>query len=113
MRTQTFALFITLLSLGTLACVGSTSTDQIVLERLPEDSLQPQAVVDALGLVHVVYFKGEPAAGDIYYTRRTPDGAYSTPVRVNSQEGSAIALGSVRGAQLAIGRGGRRHVVCA
>jgi hypothetical protein len=32
------------------------------------------------------------------------------PVRVNSQDGSAIALGTIRGAQMSVGRAGRVHV---
>jgi hypothetical protein len=36
--------------------------------------------------------------------------AFSKPVRVNSQPGSAIAIGSIRGAHLAIGKANRVHV---
>ena len=39
------------------------------------------------------------------------DGAtFSTALRVNSHEGSAIAAGTIRGAQLALGQAGRVHV---
>jgi len=43
---------------------------------------------------------------------RTSSGAaeFSEPIRVNSKPGSAMAIGSVRGPQLAIGRNGRVHV---
>src|SRR4029453_1934112 len=34
----------------------------------------------------------------------------SAPLRVNSQPGSAIATGTIRGGQLAVGKGGRIHV---
>jgi hypothetical protein len=36
---------------------------------------------------------------------------FAKAIRVNSQDGSAIAAGTVRGAQLALGSGGRVHVV--
>ena len=84
---------------------------EVTLLRTPDDGIQPQADVDDNGVVHLIYFKGDPMAGDIYYVRRTPgETSFSTPFRVNSQSGSAIATGSVRGAHLAIGKDGRVHV---
>lgn len=74
--------------------------------RMPEGGLQPQAAVDQRGGVHVIYFSGDPKNGDVYYV----GGATTKPLRVNSQAGSAIALGTIRGAQLALGEGGRVHV---
>jgi hypothetical protein len=63
------------------------------------------------GVVHLIYFKGEAKAGDIFYVRQTPDrDAFSDPLRVNSEPASAIAVGTIRGAQLAVGRNGRAHV---
>lgn len=82
----------------------------VKLVRLPVGGIQPQAAVDSRGVVHVVYFAGEPANGDLFYATLTDDGAFSTPVRVNSEPGSAIATGTVRGARLAVGRNGRVHV---
>jgi hypothetical protein len=62
--------------------------------------------------VHLVYYKGDPKAGDIFYTRR-PAGkdAFAPAIRVNRQPGTALALGTIRGEQLAIGKGGRVHVI--
>lgn len=100
-----------LTALAAAACSTPGASERIQLERVPNEGIQPQAVTDAEGVVHVVYFKGDAAAGDIYYVRRARDGTYSTPLRVNSQTGSAIAIGSVRGAQLALGRADRIHVV--
>ena len=82
----------------------------VSIARLPAGGIQPQVAVDEGGTAHVVYFKGEPSAGDLYYATLSEDGAWSTPIRVNSEPGSAIATGTVRGAQLAIGRNGRVHV---
>jgi len=61
--------------------------------------------------VHLVYFQGDAAAGDIFYCRLTDSrGEFSEPIRVNSQPNSAIAVGTIRGAQLAVGKSGRVHV---
>jgi len=78
--------------------------------RLPEGGIQPQAVVDRVGTIHVLYFKGEAAHGDLFYARLALDGTFSAPLRVNSQPGSAIATGTMRGGHIAIGRNGRVHV---
>jgi hypothetical protein len=67
--------------------------------------------VDSQGTVHLIYYKGESGAGDIFYVKRSATASeFSKPIRVNSQRGSAIAAGSIRGAQLAVGRNGRMHV---
>ena len=80
--------------------------------RTPLGGLQPQAVVDASGTVHLVYLHGDPKAADVFYARRIPGRTdFSQPIRINSQSGSAIAIGTVRGAQLALGRNNRVHVV--
>jgi hypothetical protein len=84
---------------------------EVTLMRTPDGGIQPQAAVDHKGVLHLIYFKGDANAGDIYYVRKTPRAAqFSHPLRVNSVPGSAIAVGTVRGAQLAIGRGERVHV---
>jgi hypothetical protein len=82
-----------------------------VLVQVPDHGIQPQVAVDAKGVVHVVYFKGEPGAGDLFYTT-SKDGVHfkPQPLRVNSQAGSAIAMGNIRGAHLALGKNGRVHV---
>ena len=81
------------------------------MAALPAGGIQPQAAIDASGIVHVVYFSGTPGAGNLYYVKLKTDGTpLSEPVRINSVEGSALATGSVRGAQMALGRGGRIHV---
>jgi len=92
--------------------VATAAGPSVEIVRVPHQGIQPEVVVDATGTVHLLYFAGEPRAGDLYYVRSTDyRTTFSTPVRVNSQQGSAIATGTVRGGQLAIGRGGRVHVV--
>ena len=85
--------------------------DTVRLSRVPEGGLQPQAVMDGQGILHLVYLKGEPAGCDVFYARRgAGEKAFSASIRVNSEPGSAVALGTVRGAQLAVGPKGRVHV---
>jgi hypothetical protein len=85
--------------------------DRVAVIATPGGGIQPQAVTDDGGIVHLVYFQGEPAHGDLFYVRSQPGTTeFSKPIRVNSQPGSAIAIGTIRGGQLAIGRKGRVHV---
>jgi hypothetical protein len=96
-------------ALPTLVLVAVNGTASVVsLERVPNDGIQPQIVVDGKG-VHLLYFAGDPKAGNLFYTRRE-NGAWTKPLRVNESEGSAIAIGTIRGGQLALGANGRVHV---
>lgn len=80
-----------------------------VLLRLPSGGLQPQAVVDTAGGLHLLFFAGEPGGGDLFYQHRQPGAeAFAAPVPVNSRPRSAIAVGTIRGGHLAVGR--RVHV---
>ena len=84
---------------------------RVTLARVPNDGIQPQAAVDGSGVVHLIYFKGKPGGGDVYYVNQQPGrDSFSTPIQVNTQRGSAIAVGTIRGPQLALGRNGRVHV---
>lgn len=81
------------------------------LWSLPEGGIQPMAEVDGVGTVHLIYFVGDPTGGDAWYVTRGPNAEdFSAPRRVNSQPGSVMAIGTVRGAHLALGAGGRPHV---
>jgi len=107
-----------LLVRGSLWCLGLLlavsvrgAGEKVTLTRTPNGGIQPQAAVDAQGVVHLIYFKGEPKAGDIFYVRQPPGTEkVSEPTRVNRQAGGAIAIGTIRGAHLALGRNGRVHV---
>ena len=84
----------------------------VKLMHVPDCGLQPQALVDSDGTLHLVYLKGEPSACDVFYTRLEKGQThFSSPMQVNSQPGSAIAVGAVRGAQFALGCNGQVHVV--
>lgn len=96
-------------SLTAIPVLGETA--KVALMRTLNDGIQPQAMVDAKGNIHLIYFKGEPKAGDIFYVRQPPgEEKFSAPIQVNSQSGNAIAIGTIRGAHLALGRNGRVHV---
>jgi len=94
------------------ACAASAGAPRAVAERVPEDGVQPRVAVGPDGSVHLAYLRGDPKAADVV-VRHRPSGAraWSAPVTVNSRPGSAVTIGSVRGAQLAVGRGNRLHVV--
>ena len=90
---------------------AAAAAPPVSLIRTPHEGIQPQGAVDSQGTLHLIYFKGKPAAGDIFYVNLPAGGeGFSEPIQVNSQPGSAIAVGTIRGAQLAIGTGNRVHV---
>lgn len=79
--------------------------------RMPGGGIQPQSAVGSDGTLHLLYFNGEARQGDLFYTRSKDEGGtFSSPIRVNSREGSAVATGTIRGGQIALGRNGRVHV---
>lgn len=97
--------------LGISGSPASAAEPAVHILRTPDGGVQPDAVLDAQGVLHVVYLKGDPAACDVFYVKRpTGESRFSTPLRVNSQPGSAVAAGTIRGAQLSLGRNGRLHV---
>ena len=94
-----------------IASAGLDQDKKVNVVRAPNNGLQPQAAMDERGALHLIYFAGEPSAGNVFYVRRAPGKAeFSAPLRVNSQPGSAVAIGTMRGAHIAIGKNGRVHV---
>jgi hypothetical protein len=88
-----------------------TKLPGVKLMRTPDNGIQPQVAIDEDHEVHLIYFKGDPAAGDVFYVRKSPrETRFSEAIRVDSVAGSVVALGSVRGAQIALGKDGRPHV---
>ena len=88
------------------------AAEDVRVMRTPGEGLQPQVVVDNRGATHLVYLKGDPGACNVFYVRREPGGTnLPSPLQVNSEPKCAVALGTVRGAQLALGAKGRVHVV--
>lgn len=106
LRTTHFPAFVAL-----LVATASLAHGGVRLERVPESGVQPQTATSADGAVHLVYLKGDPKSCDVRYVRRTnATGEWSVPVTVNDESGSAIAIGTIRGAQIAIGKNNSVHV---
>jgi len=83
---------------------------RVDIQRVPDGGIQPEVAIGSRGVVHLVYFKGNPSAGDLFY-RRSVDGTnFSAPMRVNSVPGTAIAIGNIRGGRIATGKNGRVYV---
>jgi hypothetical protein len=97
-----------LLLLCLLNTIGKAATR---CENVPENGLQPEVAVSKDGTVHLVYLHGDPKAADIRYTWRKPDQVWQPSLTVNSLPGSAIAIGTIRGPQLALGKNGTVHVL--
>jgi hypothetical protein len=108
-------IFLCLAGATAIALTGSPAAEEpasrVEIVATPNGGIQPQALVDRTGTIHLLYFKGEPGSGDLFYVRRKAgDMDFSAPLRVNSEAGTAIATGSVRGGQIALGRNGWVHV---
>lgn len=101
-------------SLGLLSflALGATNhSEPVSVSRVPSGGIQPQVATEPNGTIHMIYYLGQSQGGDLFYVRLTPAGAVSSrPLRVNSQEGSVIATGTIRGGQIAVDGSGRVHV---
>jgi hypothetical protein len=89
---------------------AAESPGKVTTLRVPQGGIQPQVAVDDRGTVHLVYFHGDPRHGNLAYVRSTDGVKFSEPIPVNSHPDSAIAIGNIRGAHLALGKNGRVHV---
>jgi hypothetical protein len=90
---------------------GASASAQVTLLKTPDRGIQPQVVVDGKGGVHLLYFKGDAKGGDLYYARRDSGKQdFAAAIKVNSQPGSAVATGTIRGGNLALGKNQRAHV---
>src|SRR5271155_6061763 len=100
-----------LMAVFALAALGATNHPGAVsVSSVPHGGIQPQIAAEPNGTVHMIYFSGDPKSGNLFYVRSTAFGeAFSRPLRVNSQEGSVTAMGTIRGGQIAIGESGRVH----
>src|SRR4051812_46176732 len=107
-----------LAALGAIVCsvaragepVAPSMLGKVTLLRVPNGGIQPQTMVDEKGVVHLIYLAGEPRSCDVFYVRSHDGENFSQPLRVNSESASAIAIGNIRGAHLALGASGRVHV---
>ncbi len=87
------------------------SPDPVVtVERVPDGGIQPQVIQDDSGISHLLSYSGDARNGDLMYSRSSDGKAWSKAVRVNREPGNAIAMGTIRGGQIAVANG-RVHVV--
>jgi len=96
-----------------LSLVAATlfGAPDIQVVRTPNNGIQPRAIMDRAGTLHLLYYVGDHVQGDLFYVKSADLGAtWSSPLRVNSESGSAIATGTIRGGQIAIGQNGRVYV---
>jgi hypothetical protein len=99
----------TLLALAISAGDAAAAPVLVRTARVPSGGIQPQLVVDGSTL-HLLYYRGEPLAGDLFYASSKDGGAtWSAEMRVNHDDGDAVSIGNVRGGHLALGREGRLH----
>jgi hypothetical protein len=94
-----------------LLAIVALRAAEVTTMRTPDGGIQPQVALDKSGTVHLIYYKGEQGAGDVFYVKQVAgEKSFSKPIRVNSRPGSAISAGTIRGPQLAVGKNGRVHV---
>ena len=65
-----------------LVAAFARAADKPTVLRTPDRGIQPQAVVDAKGVLHLIYFKGKDSEGDLFYVRKeSGQERFSAPVR--------------------------------
>ena len=110
-RTAVLLLSLSSLGLAVADSSGGLAGLPVSVRHVPNGGIQPQLLTDRAGTLHLLYYAGDPAHGDLYYVKSSDAGhTWTSPLRVNSSPGTAIALGTIRGGQIAIGRRGRVHV---
>ncbi len=104
-------IFLCLLTLIGLQLASQGQDHMVERIVLPEQGVQPQVAADASGRIHLVYHRGEPGEGNLYYSSLDSlQGQWATPIQVNQLPESVVATGTVRGHQIAVTPEGRVHV---
>lgn len=85
---------------------------KVITIKTPNGGIQPQAITDVKGTIHLIYFSGKNESGDLFYVNRIAGkNEFSLPLQINKTPGSAVSVGTIRGGQLALSKEGRVHVV--
>lgn len=93
------------------ATAAPTKGPAVTTVRVPDGGLQPRAALDERGAVHLIYLTGDAMQSDIEYVRSHDGGrTFGKPARVNTTAGSALAVGTIRGPHMSLGKSGRVHV---
>lgn len=99
-----------MLPLAAIACL-TFAEPSVHLLRTPDSGIQPQLAVGPQGTRHLLYYKGDPRNGDLFYSSCAKDTTQFAPgIRVNSIPGAACAFGNMRGGQVALAPDGRIHI---
>lgn len=105
----------TLLLLGVsigISSLAAEPSEDVTLVSLPENGIQPKVLTGEDGVARIVYFQGEAGGGDLFFAVQQPgEATFANPMRVNSTPGTAVATGTIRGAQIAADGDGRIHVI--
>ena len=100
------------LILLTTSSISAGVAGEVEFLQVPNGGIQPQAVADAQGMLHLVYYQGESKKGNLFYVTRHPGASeWSSAIQVNSRDGSADRNEAISRAQIAIGKDGLVHVV--
>jgi hypothetical protein len=95
-----------------LAMLAATLRAATVQESAtPERGIQPRAIVEADGTLHLVWYRGDAGGGDLFYARQPKGASLGKAQQINSEPKSAVSTGTIRGAQVVLGRAGKVHVV--
>ena len=66
------------LLLALAASSAAAPSSRVTVIRTPDRGIQPQAAIDRNGVVHLIYYQGDPGGGDIFYVPVA--GSYSSAV---------------------------------
>ena len=87
------------------------AADPVEIWPLPSGGVQPRAAVGSDGTVHVAWLQGPAEASEVWYaTRSSKAPGWERSGRVDQGPGSGMALGMIRGVQIALGAANRPHL---
>lgn len=87
--------------------LAAQEAEHVQLLKTPHGGIVPDAEVDADGVLHLAYVRGE----DAYYVSSLDEGkTFAEPIRINSEPGTAFGH-DYRGPDIAIGQNGRVHAI--
>src|SRR5439155_22779051 len=55
---------------GALWAEAAQAQPKVNVVETPNGGIQPQALIDKAGTLHLIHFKGDPAAGDLFYVHK-------------------------------------------
>jgi len=96
-----------------LCAVTSLANAEINFDLIqtPNGGIQPRAVLDEQGTIHLIYYKPAGRMGNLFYvTRSSTASTWTDPVNVNTEPGNVVPNGSIGVAHMALGKKGRVHV---